>query len=150
MSGFDDHSNRSSWRRLASLCGARGFWEAGLAGLYDADDPDLQALISAAAGTGNEWSGRLSPIMPPPPRRKRTSNGRQRPQTLLKMTPKQTSGYCFCADEMKVSADQLQKGRPDQATALTALAQRGSSGGRRDGENRRGGYEARALAPKQL
>ncbi|MEH2592988.1 hypothetical protein [Bradyrhizobium sp. AZCC 1721] len=50
---------------------ARVLWEAGLAGLYDTTDPDLTRLCNAAAGSGNEWSRRLSAIMPQPPRRTR-------------------------------------------------------------------------------
>lgn len=44
---------------------ARAIWGAGLAGLYDTDDPDLAGLIKSAAGSGNECSRRLAATMRP-------------------------------------------------------------------------------------
>ncbi|WP_157095607.1 hypothetical protein [Bradyrhizobium sp. AT1] len=44
---------------------ARVIFEAGLAGSYDTDDPELAALIQSAAGSGSEQSQRLGAMMPP-------------------------------------------------------------------------------------
>lgn len=43
---------------------ARAIFEAGLAGSYDTDDPELANLIRSAAVGGSEWSQRLGAIMP--------------------------------------------------------------------------------------
>lgn len=56
---------------------ARTIWESGLAGLHDADDPELTMLIAASAQYGDEYSRRLAAILPPLPKCTRQRFGRR-------------------------------------------------------------------------